>query len=515
VIMEKPKVKPFESVCHFAEQVRKKFSLKVDFSPEAQLTSPVEELFKSIGSPSGKTVEVVTEVHVSEVSGRPDMGVTVNQLLIGHVELKAPEKGADPKKFKGNDRIQWHKFQDLPNLIYTNGSEWVLFRNGEKVGSLIRFSGDVTQDGAAAITEKDADRLDLLFHDFLSWQPVVPSTPKALAEILAPLCRFLKSDVLEAVQDPASDLSNLAKDWRRYLFPDADDKQFADAYAQTLTYALLLAKFSGASILTTDSAAKTIKAGHKLLSDALKILSVDDARKAIEIPVSLLERVIGAVDVSKLSAKSEGDLWLYFYEDFLGAYDSKMKKDRGVYYTPVAVVQAQVCLIDELLASKFGAEDSFADSKVVTLDPACGTGTYVLAALRHALDKIEAAKGQGMRVNAATIAATNLHAFEILVGPYSVAHLRLTQQIIAENSAVPADGVHVYLTDTLESPHAVPPQHLPLTYKNLGEEHKRAQKVKAETPVLVCLGNPPYDRQEIEEQDAGLERRKGGMGSFW
>ncbi|MCU1272039.1 MAG: methyltransferase [Acidobacteriaceae bacterium] len=505
---------PLKILRSFAAQVATKFALPVQFSPEDQLKGPTEELSKSLGALLKKAVDVVTEVHLSDVSGRPDMGVTVDHLLAGHIELKAPGKGADPKKFKGANKNQWTKFQDLPNLIYTDGNEWTLFRNGQRIGAMVRLSGDITEDGAKGVVEKDAEALSKLFYDFLSWHPIVPSTPKALAELLAPLCRLLKSDVLAAVQDPMSDLSTLAKDWRTYLFPDADDKQFADAYAQTLTYALLLARFSGASDVTTDGAAKAIKAGHRLLSDALKILTVDEARNAIEVPVSLLERVMAEIDVAKLTSKSKGDLWLYFYEDFLAAYDIKMRKDRGVYYTPVEVVQAQVHLIDELLTGKFLAEHSFVDEKVVTLDPACGTGTYILAALRFALNKVENAKGPGMRVSAASTAASNLHAFELLVGPYSVAHLRLTQQLSSEKAAIPEDGVHVYLADTLESPHALPPKHLPLTYKNLGEEHKRAQKIKSGTPVLVCLGNPPYDRQEIEDDDTSLERRKGGWVRF-
>jgi predicted helicase len=101
-----------------------------------------------------------------------------------------------------------------------------------------------------------------------------------------------------------------------------------------------------------------------------------------------------------------------------------------------------------------------------------------------------------------------VHAFEILVGPYAVAHLRLTQQIVAEGGTLPKDGVHVYLTDTLESPFA-PPPHYPTLYRPLGEEHEKARKVKAETPVIVCIGNPPYDRQTIDEEHAG-EKRKGG-----
>jgi hypothetical protein len=332
--------------------------------------------------------------------------------------------------------------------------------------------------------------------------------------MLAPLCRLLRTDVLTALQNRKSNLSLLAADWRKYLFPDADDFQFADAYAQTLTYALLLARLSGeGSGLSIPQAAAAIRTGHRLLADALGILGDPKAREEIETPVSVLVRVIGAVDPAALTKKAKGDPWLYFYEDFLAAYDPKMRKDRGVYYTPVEVVQAQVKLVAQLLEERFDADYAFVNNKVITLDPGAGTGTYVLAALQHGLDRVEQEKGPGMRGNFATQAARNLHAFELLVGPYAVAHLRLTQQILAEGGEMPPDGVHVYLTDTLESPHQPPPAY-PMLYKELGEEYKRAQKVKANVPVLVVLGNPPYDRQQIEAAEAGLVRRKGGWVRF-
>ena len=494
----------------FAADLTAKFAIALHFNPEDQLKAPLLTLLTGAAEALGLTIDLLTEVQDRERSGRPDIGVVAQALLAGYVELKAPGKGADPGKFKTQDRAQWEKFRDLPNLLYTDGNQWALYRGGERVGRLIRLSGDVTTDGTKAVTDADAVAVFGLLRDFLFWQPTAPATPRALAETLAPLCRLLRTEVLAAVQNPASGLTALAVDWRHYLFPDADDAQFADAYAQTLTYALLLARWSGAVELSTTQATKTLRPQHGLLAEALKILADDQARTEIETPVNVLERVIGAVDPAALASQwAGGDPWLYFYEDFLAVYDPKMRKDRGVYYTPVPVVRAQIALIGELLETRFNAEFSFVDPLVVTLDPAAGTGTYILAALDYALERVAATQGPGMRAQAATVGARNLHAFEILVGPYAVAHLRLSQRVLAEGGTLPTDGAHVYLTDTLEPPTATPSGHLPLAYRALGEEHRRAQKVKADTAVLVCLGNPPYDRQVLDAGDTG-QTRKGG-----
>ncbi len=118
-----------EELKSFAEEVTATFALPIAFNPEDQLKGPMANLLKGIGKAMGLTVEAVTEVHAEEL-GRPDLGVAVKGLLGGHVELKAPGKGANPEKFKGGDREQWERFQNLPNLIYTDGNDWALYRSG-------------------------------------------------------------------------------------------------------------------------------------------------------------------------------------------------------------------------------------------------------------------------------------------------------------------------------------------------------------------------------------------------
>ena len=497
----------------FAAELTSLFKLTVKANPEDQLKSPLLKLIATVSTTLHiAKVQVLTEVQVAELGGRPDMGVVVATLLTGYIELKAPGKGARPEKLKGADAVQWAKFKHLPNLLYTDGNEWALYRNGERSGQLVRLTGLVTEDGVAAVTEQDAARLLELFRDFLYWAPVSPTNPRALAELLAPLCRLLREEVQGALHDPTSAVASLAQDWRTFFFPEADDEQFADAYAQTFTYALLLARVAGSDDLSVAKAAQTIRPGHRLLADTLRMLGDESARALLEVPVALLERVLVAVDPS-LFTQYAGDLWLYFYEDFLAAYDPQMRHDRGVYYTPLEVVRCQVCLVAQLLAERFGKPFSFVDEGVLTLDPATGTGTYLLAALQHGLAQIAAVKGKGKRASAATTAAQNMHAFELLVGPYAVAHLRFTQQVLAEGGTLPKDGVHVYLADTLESPHTKPHDYLPLPYKPFGEEQQRAQQIKRTTPILVCMGNPPYDRQTLDP-GAPVQRRKGGWVRF-
>lgn len=497
----------------FAASVTAKMSQLTAGEPEDQLRAPLETFMGDVGRVLALKLVCTGETKLSGRVGKPDYAVHANKLLAGFIELKAPGVGANPKRFKGYNRDQWKRFQAMPNLIYCDGNEWGLYRSGEVVRPVVRLTGDVTTDGKKAINEKDAANVLGLLTDFLSWQPTIPCKNKneidlkGLAKMLAPLCGYLRDNVIEAMQNATSPLRQLAGEWRQLLFPDADDRKFADAYAQTVTFALLLARSEGAAPLTLESAEKTLAAGHTLLSRALQVLTDPHARAEIYESLDLLARVIGEVPPTALLGPE--DPWLYFYEDFLAVYDAKLRKDAGVYYTPVEVVHAQVRLIDDLLCNKLGKALGFADRDVVTLDPAVGTGTYLLGVIEHALAKVEAQQGKGAVAGQAQALANNIYGFENMVGPFAVSELRVSRALQDKGAKPSSTGTNIYLTDTLESPHAQPPQQvMGWAQREFAEQHKRATKVKANVPVIVCLGNPPYDRHEAA--DDTNKARTGG-----
>ncbi len=490
----------------FASAVTAKTARVPAGAPEDRLRGPFEALMAEAAGALGWEVVCAGETALPDRLGRPDFAVHRNGLLAGYVELKAPGKGADAGRFKGRDRAQFKRFSAVPNMLYGDGDEWALYRGGTRVGAVVRLAGAVSADGARAVGAGDARAFAGLLHDFLSWEPILPLDRRGrldlaeFASVLAPLCRMLRDDVSDAIGDDASPLVALAADWRQLLFPHATDVQFADAYAQTVAFALLLGRSEGAEPLTLESAQRALAARHNLLSRALQVLTDPHARGELSASLDLLLRVISVVPPSAFAGPR--DPWLHFYEDFLAAYDPKLRKDAGVYYTPVAVVRAQVRLIDALLTGRLGRPSGFADPGVVTLDPAVGTGTYLLGVIAHALGRVEAEQGAGAVAGQATTLAGNLYGFEFLAGPYAVSELRVGRALSDQGGALPADGTHIYLTDTLESPHAEPPQ-LPLFLRPIAEQRRKALAVKDAVPVLVCLGNPPYDRHEAARADNG------------
>lgn len=508
----------------YADKLTRKFALPGSSSNEDQLKPGVPELLAKAGATYGLEVETKTETHLSEHKVRPDIAVYVGKLICGYIELKAPRLGADAPKLKGkHNKKQWHKLKGLPNILYTDGREWALYRSGERPEGqpIVRLQGDPTTQGASAVSSVDAAALERLLRDFFGWKPNVPHTPSGLAQYLAPITRFLRSEVESALEDDSSAVSLLANEWRQFFFPDADNDKFADAYAQTVTYAMLLARLSGAVTLDPAEAAKTLDKNNGLLAQSLKLLGQAEARKELSVGFEMLQRSLEALDPHDF-LKSKPDLWLYFYEDFLAAYDPKLRKDYGVYYTPREVVELQVRLASELLEKRFGKRLGFADDGVVFLDPAVGTGTYPVAAIKSGIEKVEKRSGAGAVAARARQMADNMYGFEILVGPYAVAHLRLTQALEGAINSAKEEGeedekltarLKIYLADALSSPDKSPPGGLDLTHRVLTQEHEAAREVKQKGDVLVCLGNPPYDRQTIERGDE-TTKRKGGWVRF-
>jgi hypothetical protein len=237
------------AVRNFAEAVANKFkALKtMDGQAEAQIVAPVESLLAASQALVKGKLNITNESATAEQQGRPDFAVGADGLLQGYVELKAPGKGARARKFTDkHDKAQWAKFRNLPNILYTDGNEWGLYQEGsEDPIAFVAFEQDITTTGAKGVTTTQAAKLATLLSRFFSWEPIVPKNPKDLALGLARLCHFLREDVERAAGDASSNLSEAMREWRARLFPDANEKRFADAYAQTVAYALLLAHSRG------------------------------------------------------------------------------------------------------------------------------------------------------------------------------------------------------------------------------------------------------------------------------
>ncbi len=466
--------------------------------PEDQLRAPLEALIKDIAPLIGlaaRDAVMVGETSLSDLKTRPDYSVTRRNELIGFIEVKAPGKGIAPSKFTdAHDRDQWEKLKSLPNLIYTDGNGFSLWRSGKKEeGCEVHFVGDVRTAGAALSAPPE---LLGLFTHFFQWEPIVPKSPAQLADVSARLCRLLRDEVTEQMALGATGLTSLAKDWRNILFPNATDAEFADGYAQAVTFGLLMAKARGISLADgPEAAAKALKKSNSLIGTALAVLTDESAEQnTLKTSLATLTRVLDKVQWARIS-KGEPEAWLYFYEKFLARYDNDLRKKTGSYYTPPEVVNEMVRLADDALRTRFGQHQGFASPEVTVADPAVGTGTFLLGILRKIAATATADAGAGTAPGAVQDALKRLIAFEVQFGPFAVAQLRLLAEIAELTHKGPEEEIdanlRLYVADTLADPDEETAW-IPTQLGPIAESRKAANAIKRKEAITVVIGNPPY-----------------------
>lgn len=507
-----------DAISAFGQSVSAKLSNPaISGSPEDQLRGPLEILIEDIAGLCGKapkSIGVVGETSLGEARLRPDYAVTDKKALIGFIEVKAPGKGADPRKFPtGHDKDQWAKLKSLPNLLYTDGMAFSVWRDGELQGQIVHLDGDIENAGAKLTAPQE---LVMLFTDFFTWDPIPPKTPRHLAEISARLCRLLRDEVAEQLEDKNPSLTGLAEDWRRLLFPQANDAAFADGYAQAVTFGLLIARTRDISLSEgIDHAAGELRKSNSLIGTALSLLTDDPENKhELRTSIGTMTRVLNEVNWAQVS-KDDKDAWLYFYEHFLEVYDNALRKRTGSYYTPPEVVTAMVRLVDEILRGPlFGRAQGLAASDVTVADPAVGTGTFLLGVLRKIGETIENDMGKGAVPGEIAASAKRLIGFELQFGPFAVAQLRLIAEFqelmtVAGQDPPPIPDLKLFVTDTLGNPFIEKEDWIPQAMKSIAQSRRDANTIKRDEQITVVIGNPPYKNQ-ANKQGGWIE--EGGKG---
>lgn len=447
---------------------------------------------------------------------RPDYAITVDGVLTGYVELKAPGKNIDPASFskKSHEYRQWQRLRNLPNLLYTNGTEWRLYRYGEPVLTstgydAVHMHGSFSGHG----TLSAPDALATFFLNFLRWVPAPIKSADQLVETLAPLAALLREEMLlglaaqektyKADQAKAKKkgeedfvipppLVGLRKDWRDTLAPSTSNEEFADSFAQTVVFSLVVALSEGhdLSLETFSTMAGRLRSQHGLLGNALGLLTEHlDEKSSLYNALAVIVRVMDAASWADISG-GKSDVYLHLYEHFLKVYNPEQRKKTGSYYTPVEVVDQMVRLVDDALRTYLGKEHGLASEGVSVIDPAMGTGTYPLSVM-HQVAKTESLS-PAARTRALNRLAKNLYGFELQSGPFSVAELRLNQTLKEMGADVPEDGLNLYVADTLSDPYAKQKPVNGNTLRLLSQLSNKATRVKREVPIQVCIGNPPY-----------------------
>jgi hypothetical protein len=486
-----------EAVSVFGEECRRKLAGPGD--REAAIRAPLETLLRTAGDRIGVPAVFHDEVRDAERRVRPDYGVSVAGAINGYIEVKAPGHQVDPGRFTGHDKRQWERQRDLPNLVYTNGTHWRLYQDGEPSGHPVVLAGDLTTAGRNLSASAE---LEILLGSFLRWKPAPITAVGALVRHVAPLTRLLRGEVLDQLvaekkliaagaDEHVQPFTGLAQDWRALLFPQADDRTFADGYAQAVTFALLLARTEGIEVTgqPLHEIGAALGSDHSLMGKALQLLT-DDVAADFRVTLDLLVRVIGAVEWPRIR-QGRHDAYLHLYENFLDLYDNELRKKSGSYYTPREVVEQMVRLTEQALISRLGVTAGFRDPDVLTVDPAMGTGTFLHTILDRVAQAAAGKDGPGAVAGAVSQVAGRLVGFELQMGPYAVAELRTSDLLASYGAAPPPSGMRLYVTDTLDDPYAAETQ-MAYALQLIAASRRKANQVKAKADVTVVIGNPPY-----------------------
>ncbi|MFB4315140.1 type ISP restriction/modification enzyme [Actinomadura sp. 21ATH] len=507
-------IKIVAAVTEFGAAVRDPLAAGIG-GEEHQIQAPVAALVREAGRAFGLRVTTHAEVPLRELSVRPDFAVDIEDTTVGHIEVKAPSKSVNPKDWpaRSHDAQQWRKLSLLPNLLLTNGQSWAWYRDGARQGPVARLDGALDRAGRS-LRPADGEFSRALW-GFLTWAPEPPRSLPTLVRTAARLCRYLREEVVEVMEherlvEGDRPFSTLAEEWRRILFPRLREAaDFADAYAQTVTFALLLARAAGVSFEGRDLPAIGRQLGkqHALIGRALGLLSDPTAADNLLV-IETLRRVIGAVDWYQPEVMND-DAHALLYETFLEEYDPHLRRHSGSYYTPDRLAHSMVGFTDEILRVKLNRPEGYAANDVIVVDPAMGAGTFLVEIVNLVARTIKARQGEGaLDQRLRDLFRRRLIGFERQVTPYAVAGLRLHELLKSGYEVdVPTEEMR-FLADTFEDPDK---QEFAFgsMYAELQRSRDGANKVKRQVPVMAVIGNPPYlDRAHTRDPAPWVEERR-------
>lgn len=461
--------------------------------------------------------------------GAPDFAIVKsgdNPLSIGYIETK--DIGANLDNVENDGQLKRYR-AGLSNLILTNYTEFRWYVDGELQGSATLASLD--GNGCPSIADDGINDAGVLLGNFLSRSPESVGDSAELARRMARLTHIIRDVVSQSfAQDAVSqDVKDLYQASREYLVPDLSADGFADMFAQTLAYGLFAARVNqNTGPFRRQLAAHHIPPTNPFIRQIFTMVAGPnlDAEPFVSF-VDDLAQLLNNSDMSAVLAdfgqrSVRQDPIMNFYETFLAAYDPALREQRGVYYTPEPVISYIVRSVDHLLREKFGCPDGLADyssteydsldddgnliqkqsHRVLVLDPACGTGSFLYSVIDHIRDHYRNANLGGMWSGyVKEHLLPRLFGFELLMAPYAMAHLKLGLQLAAQDLPAehrnswayqfnPNERLGVYLTNSLEA--TTLQAALPGPFRAITDEANAAAAIKSDLPIMVVLGNPPY-----------------------
>ncbi|MCQ2764562.1 N-6 DNA methylase, partial [Helicobacter pylori] len=439
--------------------------------------------------------------------GQPDFRISYQGLNIGYIENK--RVGTNLRQLLKSDQIL--KYLELnPNLMLTDYLNFVwVGKDEENKPSIKREISIASLDELSKpLKSKPQTECDLieLFKSFFNHEAAPITNAKDFANALSAPTKYLKDALIAYQKD--DQVSSIFKNFKEYLYEELSFEDFSDAFAQTLTYSLFLAKLNHPfEKINLDNVRSSIPKNFAVIREMADFLKKLDAIKEIQWLLNEILSLINHVDMDSIikDLNDDKDPYLHFYETFLSAYDLKLREKKGVYYTPDSVVKFIINALDSLLKTHFkdaplGLKSALDKENIKLLDFATGTGTFLLEAFRKALETRKTSDGGiSTKEDKYQNLLKQFYGFEYLIAPYAIAHLNISQAFKEEfkKPLKENDALKIILTNTLIQPSEI------VAYRGLNPifetELKSAQEIKKNEKILIVTGNPPYSGASSNE----------------
>ncbi|MCQ2721708.1 N-6 DNA methylase, partial [Helicobacter pylori] len=461
---------------------------------------PLENLLISLKDNFNKEFKIEHEPNRDKQGGQPDFRISYQGLNIGYVENK--RAGTKLDGLLKSDQVL--KYLELnPNLMLTDYLNFVWVGKDEENKPLIKreisiASLDELSKPLKPNPQTERDLIEL-FRGFFNHEAAPITNAKDFANALSAPTKYLKDALIAYQKD--DQVSSIFKNFKEYLYEELSFEDFSDAFAQTLTYSLFIAKLNHPfEKIDLNNVRSSIPKNFAVIREMADFLKKLDAIQEIQWLLNEILSLINHVDMDSIikDLNDDKDPYLHFYETFLSAYDPKLREKKGVYYTPDSVVKFIINALDSLLKTHFkdaplGLKSALDNENIKLLDFATGTGTFLLEAFRKALETRKTSDGgASTKEDKYQNLLKQFYGFEYLIAPYAIAHLNLSQAFKEEfkKPLKENDALKIILTNTLIQPSEI------IAYRGLNpifeKELSNAQKIKQNENILIITGNPPY-----------------------
>ncbi|WP_162979548.1 type ISP restriction/modification enzyme [Helicobacter pylori] len=481
-----------------------------DLTPESnELTHrpSLYNLLKNLKNDFNKEFKIEHEPKKDKQGGQPDFRISFQGLNIGYIENK--RVGTNLNQLLKSDQIL--KYLELnPNLMLTDYLNFVWVGKDEENKPLIKREISIASLDELSKPQKPNPQTerDLIefFRGFFNHKAASITNAKDFATHLSTPTKYLKDALIQ--YQKVDQVSSIFKNFKEYLYEELSFEDFSDAFAQTLTYSLFIAKLNHPfEKINLDNVRSSIPKNFAVIREMADFLKRLDAIKEIQWLLNEILSLINHVDMDSIlkDLNDDKDPYLHFYETFLSAYDPKLREKKGVYYTPDSVVEFIINALDSLLKTHFkdaplGLKSALDNENIKLLDFATGTGTFLLEAFRKALETRKTSDGGiSTKEDKYQNLLKQFYGFEYLIAPYAIAHLNLSQAFKEEfkKPLKENDALKIILTNTLIQPSEI------IAYRGLNpifeKELSNAQEIKRNEKILIITGNPPYSGASSNE----------------